>query len=183
MNIFYLHHDTKICAQYHNDKHCIKMILESAQLLSTAHRVIDGTQTIELVNGRKRKRWSLDNPALDSVLYKATHVNHPSSVWVRQSSENYFYLATLLWDLSDEYTYRYGKIHKCMNTGLIQMLFENLPKNIPSKQFTEPTPAMPDECIIKGDVIASYRNYYKLKKQNIASWSGKVHGREVPDWY
>jgi hypothetical protein len=88
MNIFYLHHDTKICAQYHNDKHCIKMILESAQLLSTAHRVIDGTQTIELVNGRKRKRWSLDNPALDSVLYKATHVNHPSSVWVRQSSEN-----------------------------------------------------------------------------------------------
>ena len=51
MNIFYLHNDPKICAEMHNDKHCIKMILEYAQLLSTAHRVLDGTadQTFWLI--------------------------------------------------------------------------------------------------------------------------------------
>ena len=176
MNIFYLHQSPKICAKFHVDKHCVKMILEYCQLLSTAHRVLDGTQTIELVNGRKLKRWVLEDPTLNSVLYKATHVNHPSAVWVRQSSENYFYLAELLWDLSDEYTYRYGKIHKCMNSGLIQTLFDTLPKNIPRKQFTEPTPAMPDIYKVKGNSIQSYVNYYNGDKRRMFNWKN----REVP---
>ena len=42
MNIFYLDSDPIICAKMHNDKHCVKMILESAQMLSTAHRELDG---------------------------------------------------------------------------------------------------------------------------------------------
>lgn len=178
MNIFYLSNKPKLCAKYHVDKHCVKMILEYAQLLSTAHRVLDGTQTIEVVNNRKRKRWTLDNPLLDSVLYKATHVNHPSAVWVRQSSENYMWLAQLLWDLSDEYTYRYGKVHKCMNSGLIQYLFDSIPKNIPRKQFTEPTPAMPDEYKVAGDSIRSYHNYYNGAKTHMFKW--KL--REQPEW-
>ena len=89
MNIFYLHNDPKICAEMHVDKHCVKMILEYAQLLSTAHRVLDGT----LVNGysktgRKQKRYVLPDDR-DSVLYSATHINHPSAVWVRKSDANY----------------------------------------------------------------------------------------------
>ncbi len=43
MNIFYLDHDVYKCAEMHNDKHTVKMILEYAQLLSTAHRFLDGT--------------------------------------------------------------------------------------------------------------------------------------------
>ena len=42
MNIFYLHENPEICAEYHCDKHVVKMILETAQMLSTAHRIIDG---------------------------------------------------------------------------------------------------------------------------------------------
>ena len=42
MNIFYLHNDPKVCAELHVDKHVVKMIVEYAQLLSTAKRMTDG---------------------------------------------------------------------------------------------------------------------------------------------
>lgn len=176
MNIFFLDQNPRLCAQYHVDKHCVKMIVEYCQLLSTAHRVLDGTQTIEVVKNRKLKRWILDNPTLNSVLYKATHINHPSAVWVRQSADNYAYLVNLLWDLSDEYTYRYGKVHKCMNSGLIQYLEHNFPKNIPYKPFTEPTCAMPDHYKVAGDSVQSYHNYYNGDKRRMFKWKN----REVP---
>ena len=44
MNIFYLSTNTDECARYHCDKHVVKMILETAQMLSTAHRVLDGDE-------------------------------------------------------------------------------------------------------------------------------------------
>ena len=44
MNIFYLNESPEIAAVEHNDKHCVKMILESAQMLCTAHRVLDGNE-------------------------------------------------------------------------------------------------------------------------------------------
>ena len=47
MNIFYLHNDPQIAAQMHCDKHVVKMILEYAQLLSTAHHELDGVPSIE----------------------------------------------------------------------------------------------------------------------------------------
>jgi hypothetical protein len=100
MNIFYLDHDTEKCAEYHVDKHVVKMILEYCQLLSTAHRLSDGLQEPGFSKtGRNVKRWRLlDNR--DSVLYQATHVNHPSAVWARASRENYLWLADLLNKLS-----------------------------------------------------------------------------------
>ena len=67
MNIFYLHKDPKTCAEMHCDKHVVKMVLEYAQLLSTAHRVLDGDE------------W-----ADKAQLYKATHKNHPSAIWARE---------------------------------------------------------------------------------------------------
>jgi len=106
MNIFYLDHDVRKCAEMHNDKHVVKMILEYAQLLSTAHRVLDGILSTGIsVSGRKRTVYVLaDN--LDAVLYSATHVNHPSAIWVRQSDKNYDWLFGLFQALMDEYTYR-----------------------------------------------------------------------------
>ena len=86
MNIFYLDNDPMTCAQMHNDKHVIKMILETCQLLSTAHRIIDGVETMaKSKTGRNVKRWIIPDKythgkvKLNDVLYSATHVNHPSA--------------------------------------------------------------------------------------------------------
>jgi hypothetical protein len=183
MNIFYLDHDPKLCAEYHNDRHVIKMILESAQLLSTAHRILDGKEYISKSNtGRNVKRWILSD-FRENFLYSATHGSHPSAVWVRQSVSNYMWLSNLLQELCKEYTYRYGKVHKCEGDGLVQMLRDIVPDNIPLTTFTEPTPAMPDECIVPNDSIASYKKYYTNSKQHLASWKGKINSREIPAWY
>jgi len=180
MNIFYLDKDVKKCAEYHNSKHTIKMILEYSQLLSTAHRMIDGTEiTVKSASGRNVKRWVLPDDR-DTILYSATHCNHPSSIWVRQSVHNYYWLRDLWMCLMEEYTYRYGKHHKC------EFLIDHLhfsPNNIPLGTFTEPTPAMPDDVKVSGDSIASYRNYYIQNKTHLASWVGKVNSRPVPEWY
>ena len=182
MNIFYLHNDPNLCAQYHADRHVVKMILEYCQLLSTAHRILDGTQIeAKSKTGRNVKRWKLNNE-LDEILYSATHVSHPSAVWVRQSAANYVWLQNLLVELCLEYTFRYGKVHKCQSIGLTGALHK-LPNNIPKGPFTEPTPAMPDDVKVFDDSIASYRNYYINNKTHLASWKGKVNSRPVPAWY
>lgn len=181
MNIFYLDNDPTKCAEYHLDKHVVKMILEYCQLLSTAHRVIDGEETIEKSKtGRNIKRWILKDER-NYVLYSATHVNHPSAVWCRQSDANYQFLYNLLVELCKEYTFRYGKTHKCQEIGLVDAL-KQIPFNIPIKSFTEPTPAMPDHCKVSGDSIKSYRNYYHQEKSRMWSWKGKINSRERPKW-
>jgi hypothetical protein len=106
-------------------------------------------------------------------MYKATHLNHPSAVWARQSRDNY----TALWELLDalckEYTYRYGKIHKVQREGLLEQL-RFTPDTIQNNSsFTEPTPAMPPEYIVKGDSIQSYKNYYNGSKQHLHKWKNR----------
>jgi hypothetical protein len=182
MNIFYLDNDPVKCAQMHVDKHSIKMILEYSQLLSTSHRVLDGQETIvKSETGRNVKRWVL-NDDRESILYSATHINHPSAVWCRQSIANYIWLAELLEECCKEYSYRYGKIHKVESSGLMQILKNVLPINISDKPFTEPTPAMPDECKVAGDALKSYHNYYAMNKQHLWSWKGKINSRSRPSW-
>jgi hypothetical protein len=179
VNIFYLDHDVRKCAEMHNDKHVVKMILEYAQLLSTAHRVLDGVELIGLSDsGRKKKFWTLGD-SRDYTLYKATHINHPSAVWVRKSAQNYMWLAEMLEVLCGEYTYRYGKVHKVERDGLMQLLKNEFPKNLPIAPFTEPTPAMPDDVKVSGDSIKSYRNYYINNKTHLANWKK----RTTPEWY
>ena len=176
MNIFYLDKDVKKCAQMHVDKHCVKMILETAQLLSTAHRVLNGTQVEGVsTSGRKTKRWVLPDER-ENILYSATHINHPSAVWVRQSIWNYVWLADLLNNLCAEYTYRYGKVHKIEAEGLLNTLLINIPKGIPDKPFTEPTPAMPEQYKVPGDSVQSYHNYYNGEKTRMFAWKK----RDVP---
>jgi hypothetical protein len=179
MNIFYLDNDVKECAEMHNDKHCVKMILEYAQLLSTAHRVLDGILTDGFSqSGRKAKRYILSDKR-DSILYIATHINHPSAVWVRQSRDNYTWLWKLLTSLCKEYTYRYEKVHKVEREGLLEEL-RLVPSGIAEHpKFTEPTPAMPDKYKVVNNSIISYKNYYVGDKQHLASWKK----RTVPNWY
>jgi hypothetical protein len=186
MNIFYLNNDPKLCAEMHLDKHVVKMILEYAQLLSTAHRVLDGTVSTRLSkSGRKQQYYPLAGER-DNFLYSATHVNHPSAVWVRYSYENYEWLYKLFIALLDEYTHRYGRIHA--TARLIDALHTppiHIPKGI---GFTEPTPAMPNEVKVLREVatdryeidsIKSYHKYYIHNKVHIAKWTK----REIPLWY
>ena len=177
MNIFYLDRNPTKAAEYHVDKHCVKMILESCQLLCTAHRVLDGDQFIgKTATGRNIKRWLLSDER-NETLYTATHVNHPSAVWCRSASENYMWLWVLLNELCKEYTYRYGKVHKCESSGLVARL-KQMPNNIARGHFTDPTPAMPDQYKIPGDGVQSYRNYYNGEKQRMFSWKK----RQVPEF-
>ena len=81
MNIFYLHEEPKTCAEQHLDKHVVKMLIEYAQLMSTAHRMLDGQEYVaKSKTGRKVTRYRLDNPNEEATVYKACHLNHPSAV-------------------------------------------------------------------------------------------------------
>ena len=121
MNIFYLSNDASECAQMHNDKHVVKMILEYAQLLSTAHRVLDGVESIGLSKtGRKQKRYVLPDDR-DSALYSATHLNHPSAKWTRHCASNYQWLYEMWTYLLDEYLYRYIKHHSAERLSRIHI--------------------------------------------------------------
>jgi hypothetical protein len=179
MNIFYLDKDPKLAAQYHCDKHVVKMILESAQLLSTAHRVLDGElgHYISLGN-RKLKQWTLSDWR-ETLLYKTAHYNHPCAVWVRKSSENYKWLYELFKELCIEYYNRYNKEHASYSKLMDALSY--LPDNIPRDRFTEPPQAMDlyPQCKVPGDTVQAYRNYYKEIKSEIAEWRYTTK----PYWY
>ena len=176
MNIFYLHKDPIKNAEYHCDKHIVKMATEYCQLLSTAHRVLDGQMYLgKTKNNRNIKRWLLPDERED-ILMKASHVNHPSNIWVRESKENYMELYFIYMATLAEYTYRYGKIH---GSSKASMILQRPPKNLVSSTNTELTQAMPDYCKIKNDPISAYRNYYIKEKKDFVSWKN----RSIPEWY
>jgi hypothetical protein len=175
MNIFFLDQDPQTCAEMHHDKHVVKMILETAQLLCTAHRVIDGQHYIDQSSGRKIQRWKMNTPAMEDSLYKATHVNHPSNVWARQSRDNYVWLYDLFICLCKEYTHRYGKTHATY-TKLAASL-KHVPKCIDDVGLTKMPQAMPDEYKVD-DSVQAYRNYYAGAKKN----QSKYTKRKIPHW-
>jgi len=178
MNLFYLARDTELCAQLHYDKHVVKMIVETAQLLSTAHRVLDGEMYRELSpKGRRLKRWKHSRPHFEDLLYKATHMNHPSAVWCRSSVSAYMWTARLLKQLCKEYTHRYKKVHKVERTQLMQLL-HCIPAGVPSfVDFVAPPQCMPDSYA-DADCIVAYRNYYVGDKLRMARYTN----RTMPLW-
>jgi len=179
MNVFYLDRDPRICAEMHCDKHVCKMIIEYAQLMSTAHRVHDGSVYYDKTkNGRRIKRWYL-NSNMEGILYKASHVNHPSAQWARASDGNYKWLYEMWTHLCEEYTHRYGKVHETQRK--LADALSHIPMNIPKQQFKEPPQAMshyPD-CMVEGDSIKAYKNYYIVAKKEFAKWTK----RQIPEWF
>ena len=159
------------------DKHVVKMILESAQLLCTAHRILDGRMiAAKSKTGRNIKRFVLDDQR-DDVLYVATHVNHPSAVWARQSVENYNWLYEHFYALGQEYTYRYNKKHKCFDGDMSYML-QSPPHNLREYDMTPMPSAMADEYKISDDPLINYRNYYKHGKKHLHAYTK----RDLPPW-
>jgi len=156
MNIFYLDRDPHEAARLQCDRHVVKMILETAQLLSTAHNELDGGQ----------------------IAYKSTHKNHRSAVWVRQSRHNYRWLRRHREALGDEYTRRYGKVHATIQKHSETLMWP--PNNIPDGGFTDPPQCMPDECK-RPDAVQGYQVYYNYKADD---WDArgipmKWYGREA----
>lgn len=145
MNIFYLSEDPRQAAKYMYNKHVVKMILESAQLLCTAHIISDGENA--------------------DVPYKATHKNHPSAIWARESISNYIWLYDHMIALGNEYTRRYGKKHltilKC--SGVLS----KVPKNISKVDLTPMPQCMPDQYKVPGNSVEAYWNYYEAEKVNV----------------
>ena len=129
MNIFALHESPEVSAEMACDKHVVKMIFESAQLLCTVHRVLDGTEYTDLTkNGRKIKRWRLDNDIKENLLYKAGRLKHPSTVWLMQSAYNYNWLYRHMMALNEEFKKRYKGVDHLAITKLGNVL-RNPPVN------------------------------------------------------
>ena len=176
MNIFAVNSDPRIAALELPDKLIPKMIVESAQMLSTAHRMIDGEQYYDLSkNGRRIARWRHPNSNLENVLYKASHQNHPSAVWVRENAIQYQYMYDLFVALCDEYTYRYGKVH--MTDSKLRDVLNNIPDKMPLGDWREPPQAMPDDVKSESSLDA-YHKYYREYKKSFAKWTN----REVPQF-
>lgn len=182
VNIFYLDECPYKSARYHCDKHVVKMLIEYAQMMSTAHRMLDGSERT-VVRGapwrrqRRLKRYEFDDRDKNTTFYAATHFNHPSCAWVRESSANYYWLYKM-WDaLHAEYVVRYDRIHKTYDRLATTLMF--LPNNIKqSDDISKPHLAMPDRYKVD-DPVQSYRNYYIGDKAKFAVWKYT----ETPDWF
>jgi hypothetical protein len=177
MNIFYVNSDPEVAARNMVDRHVVKMILETAQLLSTAHRVIDGEEYVgQSQSGRKAKRWRLSGN-VDAIMYAATHINHPSAVWVRENSANYNWLYDHLLALGREYTHRYGRTH--LTIDKLKDILKDAPENIEqSNVMTKMPSCMDKQYIVSLDPIINYRNYYNYGKTDLLRWSN----RPPPQW-
>ena len=151
MNIFYLDRDPVKAAKIQYNKHVVKMILESAQMLCTAHHHYD--------NGH-------------NVPYKKAHYNHPSTIWCRQNAKQYMWLYNHMLALGEEYTKRYKKTHltitKCKEP------LKHLPMGMPDSTFTEPPQCMPDEYKVHGDSVTGYWNYYEGEKHTVRNKNEQI---------
>lgn len=154
MNIFILDTDIKKCAESHCDKHVIKMILESVQMLSTVCR----------------------QSGLD-IGYKPTHAHHPCTIWANKSLSNWVWLRHLTAYLNEEYRYRYNKKQNHKSYDLANTL--PLP-NIPDIGLTPFAQAMPDQYKNKNAVTA-YRKYYLNEKFNLLKWTKRIPPKWVEE--
>lgn len=143
MNIFATHPDPEISARNHCDVHVIKMVTECAQLLSTAHIVIDGKQ----------------------IAYKKTHENHPCALWVRESAANYKWAYEFYCSLLDEYEFRFDRMHA---SALHIFALSNVP-SIPDIGLTPFAQAMPEEFRDANPCFA-YRRYLRAK---LCEWTAR----------
>jgi len=155
MNIFFLHRKPRKCARYHCNKHVVKMIVESCQLLYTCH-------------------WSQKEPptlihTAPNGGYKPSHRKHPCNLWLNESIENYRWLVRLTEELVEEYHHRYGdKEHACeKHIDWLRVVEPDLPR-VP---FTMPRCAMPDEFKVSKNSIVNYRAYYQGAKQHILQYT------------
>jgi hypothetical protein len=148
MNIFYLHSTPILAARAHCDKHVVKMVLETAQILAAVHHIHGNS----------------------AVTYKLTHANHPCVRWAAASPANYRWLQRLGYELANEYRFRYNRDHKCEQYINGELANPPAALAILPGLFSEPPKCMPDEYK-RDSVVDSYRAYYAGAKAAIAKWA------------
>lgn len=192
MNIFFVSTDPEEAAEMMCDKHVVKMILETCQMLWTAYHTHNA-----------RFDWKLRAAEMGCTIYKATHVQHPSCIWVREREEHYQWIVKHLNALCKEYTIRYSKTHVCqIAAAFFSDHMPNFPKIIeerdgrviiirPYKHTTffgkvdiPPNCSKPPICIkntllITDSLTESYREYYRVEKRRFATWKTKT----PPYWF
>lgn len=188
MNIFILDHDLDKSAEYHVDKHVVKMPLEAAQLLTTAlyidslfgyiSRALVKEERDEL-NEFKKSLAGMSPTDRPFGPYLPTAFNHPCSIWVRTSFDNYAYTFNYAHAVGQEYTYRYGKQHA--STVAIQAL--PAPNQLKNDGLTSYALALssnfPPELKDVTDPVKTYRYFYMLDKAPFATWKY----RNKPYWW
>ena len=173
MNIFVLSKNPKEAALYHCNKHIVKMVLEYTQLLFTLTWCRNSLLFDILI-------------AKDIKVYKLTHINHPCSVWLRESKSNIVWLIDLLEESCKEYTFRYKKTHACEK--YIQFFKSDLVPNccVPDIGMTEFKLCMPDIMKVQGNPVESYRKYYRIHKKKEISmvwFDGEKNTIDPPKWF
>ena len=159
MNIFFLSRYPETAAKYHCDQHCSKMMIEYAQLMSTAHHV-------------------MGSPLADQC-YKIAHKNHPSTIWTRASEKNYLWLYQLWSALAQEFYNRRGKHHASWIK--LKDVLCHAPKGLKLLPFSDPPQCMPDEYKRPKDCLGAYRDYYNGDKARFAKWEWPTS--ETPFWW
>lgn len=161
MNIFVLDTNLKKCAEYHVDRHIVKMPTEMAQMISFAYY--------------HNHLWN--KPIPDFIMkFSKTHNLHPCSKWIRESRENFIFACQLGLELYNEYQYRYNKPDKHQRAkSIFEFGLANVP-NLESKGLTPFVCAMSDNFIISKCGVTNYRNYYILDKSHLHTWKK----RETP---
>ena len=176
MNIFYLHPKATRCAKWHCDKHVVKMILETAQLLYTAHWVLataagakPNFDTAPTSKSRPTERG-----------YISIHnQKHPCAIWTRESLQHYKWLCELGLALCLEFRHRFGdKAHSCEKHLL--WLTWNPPAQLKDKGWTQPPKAMPEEFKRSKNSVVCYRIYYMEGKGSRGLL--KYTARHRPHW-
>ena len=133
------------------------MILETAQMLSTAHHVYDTPQA--------------------PLVYKKAYLNHPCTIWIRESKANYGWAWTLYHELLVEFRKRRGKYHK---SGELIHDLAHTPHGMPEIGLTPFAQAMPDEYK-QEDAVEAYRAYYMGDKAAFAKWEWPT--AQTPYWW
>lgn len=180
MNLFILSLKWAECAEYMFDKHVSKMILEAVQMLCTAKYLLDILPEIEENTNQENEEKKEE---YDMQLYKPTHKNHPVSIWIRESQENYIWALNMVDAMHTEWKYRYGhpaeKMHKSYELAVYLSYVIPSEDKFPKKGLTPFAQAMPDEYKNE-DAVLAYRAYYQSSmKQGFATWKN----RDVPYWY
>lgn len=154
VNVFVLDWDLTECARAHGDKHVVKMITETAQLLSSSF----------YATGQQ-----------DLTPYRLSHANHPWAIWARKSLTNWKWLAMLGLNLYLEYVYRYGnRVHA---SGEVICKIIQTPPDLKDIGLTPMPLCMPDDCKTN-NVVESYRNYYRFYKSHLHKYTK----RDKPKW-
>jgi len=188
MNTFVLSYDPKEAASFHCNKHVVKMILESAQMLCAAHWTHllkkEGKSISDFKRIKDAQAWAYEHtPTALQPSWKMSHMRHPCTVWTGENISNYAWQLSLCESLIEEYTKRYGRIHK--STTVATWLRQNLPIEIEEKSLSNFPVCMREEYKVYNeqgiiDVVESYRNYYLRDKVRFAKWEPRSN---TPVWF